>query len=193
MTDGTQARQTVLYWIMCAAPPVQAWEEAARQLQEDGWDPYAIPTETAASWLDVDRIAHVTKHPVRSRPRMPEETDELPPADAVLVAPATFNTLNQWAAGINDSLALGLLNELLGLKVPIVVAMYCKAALAAHPVYRANVTLLQEAGVTVLEGERSITVQGHAFSWAPVRDALMNRAPPAAALGRDAGRARRGS
>jgi hypothetical protein len=30
----------------------------------------------------------------------------------VLVAPVTFNTVNQWAAGINDTLALGLLNEL---------------------------------------------------------------------------------
>jgi phosphopantothenoylcysteine synthetase/decarboxylase len=157
---------------MCAAPPVQEWETAARQLQEDGWDLHAIPTETAASWLDVDGLAEVTGHPVRIRPRLPDETDELPPADAVLVAPASFNTLNQWAAGINDSLALGLLNELLGLKVPIVVAMYCKAALSAHPVYRRNVTLLQQAGVTILEGERSITVRDRGFSWAAVRDAL---------------------
>jgi phosphopantothenoylcysteine decarboxylase len=191
MTGGTRGHRGVLYWIMCAAPPVQAWEEPARQLQDDGWDLYAIPTQTAASWLDLDRIAQATGHPVRSRPRLPEETDELPAADAVLVAPATFNTLNQWAAGINDSLALGLLNELLGLRVPIVVAMYCKAALVAHPVYRANITLLQEAGVTVLEGERSITVRGGAFGWEAVRDALISHATPADA--RDLGRVGPGS
>jgi Flavoprotein len=162
----------VLYWIMCAAPPVQDWQEATRQLQEDSWDLYAIPTQTAASWLDLDRLAQVTGHAVRTRPRLPHETDELPPAGAVLVAPATFNTLNQWAAGINDTLALGLLNELLGLEVPIVVAMYCKTALAAHPVYRPNITRLQHAGATVLEGERSITVRDDCFCWTAVRDAL---------------------
>jgi phosphopantothenoylcysteine decarboxylase len=90
----------------------------------------------------------------------------------VLVAPATFNTLNQWAAGINDTLALGLLNELLGLQVPIVVAMYCKTALAAHPAYRPNVRRLQQAGATVLEGERSITSRDGGFSWTAVRGAL---------------------
>jgi phosphopantothenoylcysteine synthetase/decarboxylase len=171
MTGRTPGRR-VLYWIMCAAPPVQDWQAAARQLQEDGWELYAIPTQTAASWLDLDRLAQVTGHAVRTRLRLPDETDELPPADAVLVAPATFNTLNQWAAGINDSLALGLLNELLGLRVPIVLAMYCKAALAAHPAYRPNVTLLEQAGATVLEGERSITVRNGSFSWRAVREAL---------------------
>lgn len=109
---------------------------------------------------------------------MPDEPDELPPAEAVLVAPATFNTLNQWAAGINDSLALGLLNELLGLQVPIVVAMYCKSALAAHPAYRPNVTSLRQAGATVLEGEHSITVMDGGFSWAAVREALTRFRPP---------------
>lgn len=171
MATGTPPRR-VLYWIMCAAPPVQDWQEAARQLQEDGWDVYAIPTETAASWLDLDRLVEVTGHAVRTRSRLPQETDELPPADAVLVAPATFNTLNQWAAGINDTLALGLLNELLGVRVPIVVAMYCKAALAAHPAYRPNITRLEEAGATVLEGERSITVRDSGFSWTAVRGGL---------------------
>lgn len=172
MTGGPQGGRPILYWIMCAAPPVRDWQEPAHQLQDDGWDLYAIPTQTAGSWLDLDRLAQATGHPVRSRPRMPDETDELPPADAVLVAPATFNTLNQWAAGINDSLALGLLNELLGLHVPIVVAMYCKAALAAHPAYRPNVTLLGQAGATILEGGRSITVHDDGFSWAAVRNAL---------------------
>lgn len=171
MTSGTQPRR-VLYWIMCAAPPAQDWEQPARQLQEDGWDLYAIPTQAAASWLDLDSLAQVTGHAVRTRPRLPHETDELPPADAVLVAPATFNTLNQWAAGINDTLPLGLLNELLGLQVPIIVAMYCKPALAAHPAYRPNITRLRQAGATILEGERSITVRDPGFSWTAVRSAV---------------------
>jgi len=174
MTTGDTRARSVLYWIMCAAPPVQDWQNVARELQDDGWDLYAIPTEAAASWLDVEMLAQFIGHDVRTRPRLPHETGELPPADAVLVAPATFNTLNQWAAGINDTLALGLLNELLGLQVPIVIAMYCKAALAAHPVYRANIEKLQQAGGTVLEDEQSITTRDDGFSWAGVREALFS-------------------
>lgn len=177
MTGGTPDRRPVLYWIACAAPPALAWEEPVRELQADGWDVYPIPTETAASWLDLNRVAEVAGHAVRVRPRMPGEGDELPAADAVLLAPATFNTLNQWAAGINDTLALGLLNELLGLDVPIVVAMYCKAALTAHPAYGPNMASLRHAGAVVLEGERSITATDAGFSWGAVRDVVARLRP----------------
>ncbi|MQA08420.1 MAG: hypothetical protein GEU98_07665 [Pseudonocardiaceae bacterium] len=61
---------------------------------------------------------------------------ELPNADAVLAAPLTFNTLNKWAGGHNDTLALGLLNELMGEGVPIVAAPCAKMVLRGHPAYR---------------------------------------------------------
>ena len=163
----------VLYWIISAAPPALDWQTALPALQNDGWDPYVIVTETAARWLDPNDIAAATGHAVRSRPRLPDETDDSPLADAVLLAPATFNTLNKWASGINDTLALGLLNELMGARVPIVVAPYFKAALASHPAYQANLELLRGAGVTILERE---------FSWAAAREALtVTRAAPSAA------------
>ena len=65
--------------------------------------------------------------------------------------------------GINDSLALGILNELMGANVPIVVAPYCKAALTSHPAYQASLELLRGAAVTILDGE---------FSWAAARELL---------------------
>jgi len=46
---------------------------------------------------------------------MPDEPDELPAADAVVVAPATSHTVSKWAAGITDTFAGGLLRELTGL------------------------------------------------------------------------------
>ena len=64
MTANTEAPR-VLYWIMCAAPPVQDWQEAARQLQEDGWELYAIPTHAAASWLDLGSHAANLVHTLR--------------------------------------------------------------------------------------------------------------------------------
>jgi phosphopantothenoylcysteine synthetase/decarboxylase len=40
---------------------------------------------------------------------LPGEGRKLPPADAIIVAPATYNTMNKRAAGISDTFELGLL------------------------------------------------------------------------------------
>ncbi len=79
--------------------------------------------------------------------RKPDEPSFEPLGNAVLVAPATFNTINKWALGINDSLALGLLNEALGRAVPIEARPCLNDALAIHPAYRQALKLLADAGV----------------------------------------------
>jgi phosphopantothenoylcysteine synthetase/decarboxylase len=81
---------------------------------------------------------------------MPDEPDELPGADAVVVAPATFNTVNKWAAGITDTFAVGLLCELAGLRVPIVAVPLVKDALARHVAFGRSVEVLRGMGVRVL-------------------------------------------
>jgi phosphopantothenoylcysteine synthetase/decarboxylase len=166
------AEERVLYLILCAAPPALHWPRLVEKLHEAGWSVHAIPTPTAATWLDVKRLAEATRHDVRYQQRLPSEANELPPARAVLVAPATFNTVNKWAAGVSDTFALGLLNELLGHGVPITVAAYCKPALASHPTYRANIALLRQSGVTILEGPDSIVSTGDGYRWANVIRAL---------------------
>lgn len=62
-------------------------------------------------------------HPVRSDYRQPDDPDVLPSPDAIAVTPATFNKINKWAAGISDTLALGLLIEAIGKRLPVV-ALY---------------------------------------------------------------------
>lgn len=166
------AEERVLYLVICAAPPALHWPWLVEELHEAGWSVHAIPTPTAATWLDASRLADATGHDVRYRQRLPSEGNELPPARAVLVAPATFNTINKWAAGVSDTFALGLLNELLGHGVPITVAAYCKAALASHPTYRANIALLRQSGVTILEGQESIVSTDDGYRWANVIGAL---------------------
>ncbi|MEV6983907.1 flavoprotein [Sphaerisporangium sp. NPDC051017] len=74
----------------------------------------------------------------------------LPPADAMAVVPATFNTINKWAGGISDTLALGLLNEAIGLGLPLVVVPWPNVALARHPAFAVSVERLTSCGVSVL-------------------------------------------
>jgi phosphopantothenoylcysteine synthetase/decarboxylase len=159
-----------LYVIGASAPPVRQVADACRLAIEAGWQPYVTLTPTAADWVDLAELRTVTGLPVRVRPRPPGESDPFPPANAVLAAPLTFNTINKWAGGINDTVALGLLNELLSSELPIVAVPCVKAALRAHPAYALNVHLLEDAGVQFL-GD-SIMTGGHdglaAFDWPAV-------------------------
>jgi phosphopantothenoylcysteine synthetase/decarboxylase len=78
------------------------------------------------------------------------EPDVLPLPDALVVAPCTFNTLNKCAYGSSDTLALGLLNEAIGLRLPVVAVPTPSTALAQHPAFRESVARLRSWGVTIL-------------------------------------------
>ncbi|MGH3933820.1 MAG: flavoprotein [Pseudonocardiaceae bacterium] len=45
-------------------------------------------------------------HTVRHQYKEPDAPNVLPPADAMVVAPITCNSLAKWAAGISDTLPL---------------------------------------------------------------------------------------
>jgi phosphopantothenoylcysteine decarboxylase len=143
----------VLYLIGCAAPPVRDLSTLVPLVQSQGWQVCVITTPTAASWIDAEALAALTGYPVRTEARRPDGTPGLPKADSVVVCPATFNTVNKWAAGISDNFALGVLNEVIGLKVPTCVAPYAKDTLAAHPAFDQSLATLKRWGVRVLANE----------------------------------------
>jgi phosphopantothenoylcysteine synthetase/decarboxylase len=143
-------RQPVLYVIACGARPARDLAPFVKTCQEQGWDVCVIATPSALKFLDADPLANLTGHVVRHDYKRPEEPDVLPPADAMVVAPATFNTVNKWAYGNSDTLALGLLNEAIGLGLPLIAAPALNVPLAEHPVFMESVTRLRSWGVTVL-------------------------------------------
>lgn len=140
----------VLYVVACGAYPAGQLPAFVRDAQRQGWDVCVIATPDGTKFLDTGNLSGLTGHPVRSRYKRPDEPDVLPSPDALVVAPATFNTVNKWAQGISDTLALGLLNEAVGLGVPMVAVPWPNAALAAHPVFARSVSTLREWGVTLL-------------------------------------------
>ncbi|MDT3443574.1 flavoprotein [Pseudofrankia sp. BMG5.37] len=163
--------------VVCAAPPAQQIEELIRLAQSDGWSVCVIPSPAAAEWLDLAALAEATGHPVCARARRPDEP-KLPPADAVAVAPATFNTINKCAAGINDNAALGVVNEAAGLGIPVVVAPYVKATLAAHPSFARALGELAAFGFTILANNTIQPPEGTVtFVWRPVLEALSEMDP----------------
>lgn len=139
----------VLALVVSAAPPVLRIGELIDLLIADGWTVCVTATPTAATWIDLDALARQTGYPVRVEWRLPGDPEPHPAADATAVVPATFNIINKWALGINDSLALGILNQTLGSGLPVYAFPNVKAELAAHPAYQPSLRQLGAAGVII--------------------------------------------
>jgi phosphopantothenoylcysteine synthetase/decarboxylase len=172
----------VLYVIACGASPAGQLPPFVRFAQEQGWDVCVIVTPDGAKFADVRNLAGLTGHPVRVSYKRPEEPDVLPPPDALIVVPATFNTINKWAQGISDTLALGLLNEAVGLRLPIAAFPWPNAALARHPVFQRSVGVLRDWGVVVVVDPALLPKaagEPASFPWDQARAALAGLRPAA--------------
>ncbi|MEU1231439.1 flavoprotein [Streptomyces sp. NPDC005828] len=146
---------STLYLFASAAEPVFDIARVIEDAQADGWDVCLGLTPTAARWLagSLDGLAVLTGHPVRWDYRLPGEPDVWPAASAVLVAPATFNTVNRWALGIADTFVVGVVAEGIGKGIPMVAVPCVNAAYAQHPQFERSVETLRGVGVSVLYGE----------------------------------------
>ncbi|MFJ9582430.1 flavoprotein [Streptomyces acidicola] len=136
-------------WAVCAAGVASDVGKLITAAQERQWDVGVVATPQGLGFLDTEAIEAQTGYPIRSAWRTPGEARPLPSADAIAVVPATFNTVNKWAAGISDTLALGILCEAYGMGIPTAVLPYLNAAQAAQPAYRRSLDQLRETGVLI--------------------------------------------
>ncbi len=162
------SRSAVLYHLICAGPPAADAETFIRLAQSAGWDVCLIASPAAVPFVDAGRLADLTGHPVRSGYKAPDDPDVLPAAAAMVVAPATFNTVNKVAAGIADTLVTSLICEYLALGVPLVMAPNVGSALGRHPAYRDNLDRLRGWGARIVVGPDPTAMAG----WPAVLDAL---------------------
>ncbi|MFB8000896.1 flavoprotein [Nocardia sp. NPDC056000] len=118
-----------------------------------GWEVCVIASPSGRKFIDADALAATTGWPVRSEYKEPGTPDLLPPADAMIAAPLTGNSIAKWAVGISDTLALGLLIEAVGDGKPVVAVPYSsQGQLNFRPIQRALRTLA-ESGVTIVPAE----------------------------------------
>jgi len=149
MTGADASR--VVYVVVCAAGPAGDVGRLVDLTQERGWTVQVIATPSALAFIDVPSLEAQTGRPVRSQYRSPGES-KTPPADAIVVAPATYNTINKWANGISDTYALGVLAEAPGLGIPVVVLPFVNSALAGRAPFMNSVQALRSEGVQILLG-----------------------------------------
>ncbi|MEV6159245.1 flavoprotein [Nonomuraea sp. NPDC052129] len=141
----------VLYIIVCAAGAAADVGRLVTDAQDEGWTVQIVATPSALDFIDVPELERQTGRPVRSQYRKPHEPKP-PRADAIIVAPATYNTINKFAQGIADTYALGLLAEAPGLGIPVVVLPFVSSALASREPFLRSVESLRAEGVPVLLG-----------------------------------------
>jgi len=149
VTAHSQGR--VLYVIVCSAGPAGQVGHLVQLAQDQGWGVQIIATPPALPFIDIPKLEAQTGRPVRSQYRSPGEPRS-PRADAIIVAPATYNTINKWANGISDTYALGILAEAPSLGIPVVVLPFVNSALASRPPFQDSVTKLRAESVRILLG-----------------------------------------
>jgi hypothetical protein len=141
----------VLTIVACGAGPATAISTCVKLAQDRGWTVQVIATPAALEFFDTASIADQTGSPVRSQYARPGAPRSFIP-DAILVAPATYNTINKWAQGISDTYALGILAETTSLGIPTVVLPFVNTALADRAPFRRSVESLRAEGVKILLG-----------------------------------------
>lgn len=137
--------------IVCGAPLTARLPDLLAELLAKGWQPTVVGTPASAAWLDADAVVQLVDEPPRLEFRSPMQLKRGGPPAAVVVCPATFNTLNKAAAGINDSYALGVLCEALGTGTPLVVVPMVNNKLWGHPAWAGSLAVLERAGAFLLD------------------------------------------
>jgi phosphopantothenoylcysteine synthetase/decarboxylase len=148
----TVARR-ILYVVVCAGGQAPKVDRLVIVAQSVGWDVHLFATPAALDFIDVIGLESLTGHPVRSDYRDSDQPrGSIPHADAIIVAPTTYNTINKLAAGVADNYVLALLAECIGIGIPMVILPYINRALANRAPLQVAVAGLRREGVRVLLG-----------------------------------------
>ena len=121
--------------------------------QARGWTAAVTATTAALDFIDTTQIEKVSGNPVRSTYQATASGKRLlPSADALIIAPATFNTVNKLALGIADTYPLTSIAELIGRHVPTVIVPFVNSALTRRTSFKRSVAVLRDEGVRVVSG-----------------------------------------
>jgi hypothetical protein len=139
--------------VVCGAGPAGRVGVLIEMAQADGWTVRVVATPAGMDFLDLDAVALQCGAPARSDYRVRGTGGpRVSHADALVVAPATYNTINKLALGINDTYALNVAAEALGLGRPVAILPFVNTALATRRPFTQAVESLRAEGVQVILG-----------------------------------------
>ncbi|GAA0379762.1 hypothetical protein GCM10009541_22860 [Micromonospora gifhornensis] len=139
--------------VVCGAGPATDVAQLIEAAQQRCWTAAVTATPSAMDFIETQSLETLTGHPVRSTYQSsPGTRRSLPATDALIIAPATYNSINKIALGLADNYAMTSVAELIGRQVPTVIVPFVNAALTARAPFRHAVASLRDEGVRVLLG-----------------------------------------
>nr|MDT0663445.1 flavoprotein [Micromonospora sp. DSM 115978] len=139
--------------VVCGAGPATDVAQLVKAAHEQYWTAAVTATPSAMDFIEPQPLEDLTGLPVRSAYQSsPGTRRSLPATDALVIAPATYNSINKIALGLADNYATTSVAELIGRRVPTVIVPFVNAALAARVPFRHAVASLRDEGVYVLLG-----------------------------------------
>ncbi len=167
--------------IVCGAGPADRIGDLVDLAHADGWTVQLVATAAAVPMLNLGELEAMTGAPIRTDYRQPQlGSRRRSAADGLIIAPATYNTINKLALGINDTYPLNVAAEAIGRRTPVIIAPFVNTALAARRPFITAVQQLRSEGVRILLGEGewtphppgSGTEPSARFPWPKVLEAL---------------------
>lgn len=120
-----------------------------------GWIVQVIPTQNAPEWLSVSDL-DLEEQTGGSTQNASNSTSSRNPShksskvEAVIIAPASYNTINKLALGISDNHALDVISPLVSKGIPFVILPFVNLLHVQRVPLHRSVRTLQKEGVTVL-------------------------------------------
>lgn len=146
--------------VVCGAGPASDVGKLISAALADGWTVAVTATKAALEFIDKTEIEQATGHLVRTDYQKPGTIGRtVRSVDALIVAPATYNTVNKLALGIADSYPSISIAELIGRNVPTVIVPFVNSALAERKPFRRSVAALRSEGIHVTMGSE--------YGWVP--------------------------
>ena len=137
--------------VVCAAGPAGDVADLIEVAHERSWTVEVAATSNARDFIDIPAIERLTGSQVRITYQISDDGHRaLPRVDALIIAPATYNTVNKLALGIADTYVLSSVAELIGRGVPTVVVPFVNTALGSRAPFSHAVAALSAEGVRVL-------------------------------------------
>jgi phosphopantothenoylcysteine synthetase/decarboxylase len=137
--------------VVTGAPLAVRCADLAAAVRQAGWGVQVVTTAAAAAWVDDAMISTASGQPALSEHRDPSEAKRSEAPDAVVVAPATINTISKAALGIADTYAHSQLCEAIGNRLPIVMVPMINNKLWGHPALAGHLQTLITAGVNIID------------------------------------------
>lgn len=137
--------------VASGAPLATRTDAICAALADAGWSLSAAATPDALNWIDVDAVHRLVGDEIRTAHRPPGAVSRPAPPDAVVLCPATFNTLNKLAAGFADTYALAALCECLGASIPMLIVPMVNDRLWRHPAWLPSLSTLASTGAAFMD------------------------------------------